>query len=615
MSCVTFCNTVGSDISRTVMMPAGVTEDDEISDIGASSFLPTYEDTQRQFILLTSTDRATRETALDTLREQIWSLVEFLTQKNGISLENADHASNGPQKSCVSPASNSRNPSGDLSTSFGTPKQVLNHLLGSFLRLSMWCPYEDVRVGCKETLMYLKQNGINVPKALVKEPSSFIPHSHIPPVDTDDEEISSLYVESYAQTCRLEHMVLVMGMHPQYLKEFLAVNMHLLKSDGALPYCYRSYIGILAAARHKCKYLVRLMETDFLVAGGDPQWLCGIKHACPKLRALSDLNKLLAHRPWLVNETHIERLCKGGNGWQWSQSELVQAVILLCHFHSLSIFCHGTGVNLELDHVKSFDSYDCAISPNGNRSPPSFDLDGDNSSNDGNELGNDNDIEALMQKMRQIDENDSEIMTKEELSRLFESQKLEAYSHNLEENLNDNNKTDKSYCLKYIDDAEFSYEEFAKRSDSNEIPTFKAMDFNWQDHAYSLVNTYYHPVGDMLDSKFHTAYNMTYNTLATKEHVDTSKLRRAIWMYIHCTCGIMFDDYNYGEVNELLERSLKNFIKTASCYPECTTKQIYDEFWRHFRHSEKVHVNIVLLEGRFQVELLYALRAVTEYRK
>lgn len=49
-----------------------------------------------------------------------------------------------------------------------------------------------------------------------------------------------------------------------------------------------------------------------------------------------------------------------------------------------------------------------------------------------------------------------------------------------------------------------------------------------------------------------------------------------------------YDDYDYGEVNQLLERSLKVYIKTVTCYPERTTRRMYDSYWRQFRHSEKV---------------------------
>lgn len=70
--------------------------------------------------------------------------------------------------------------------------------------------------------------------------------------------------------------------------------------------------------------------------------------------------------------------------------------------------------------------------------------------------------------------------------------------------------------------------------------------------------------------------------------VDTSRFRRAIWNYIQCLLGIRHDDYDYGEINQLLERSLKTFIKSASCYPERVTKKDYDRVLREFLHSEKV---------------------------
>lgn len=64
-----------------------------------------------------------------------------------------------------------------------------------------------------------------------------------------------------------------------------------------------------AAARHQCSYLVNLHVNDFLQVGGDPKWLNGLDGAPQKLRALGELNKILAHRPWLLTKTHIEVLC------------------------------------------------------------------------------------------------------------------------------------------------------------------------------------------------------------------------------------------------------------------------------------------------------------------
>lgn len=52
--------------------------------------------------------------------------------------------------------------------------------------------------------------------------------------------------------------------------------------------------------------------------------------------------------------------------------------------------------------------------------------------------------------------------------------------------------------------------------------------------------------------------------------------------------GFRHDDYDYGEVNQLLERSLKAFIKSSCCYPERVTRKDYDRVLREFKLSEKV---------------------------
>lgn len=49
-----------------------------------------------------------------------------------------------------------------------------------------------------------------------------------------------------------------------------------------------------------------------------------------------------------------------------------------------------------------------------------------------------------------------------------------------------------------------------------------------------------------------------------------------------------YDDYDYAEVNQLLERVLKVYIKTVTCYPEKTNSEMFDRFWKQFKHSEKV---------------------------
>ena len=83
-------------------------------------------------------------------------------------------------------------------------------------------------------------------------------------------------------------------------------------------------------------------------------------------------------------------------------------------------------------------------------------------------------------------------------------------------------------------------------------------------------------------------YNLCTCRMGDRTDVDTTSFRRGIWNYIHCMFGIRHDDYDYSEVNQLLERALKAYVKTVTCYPERITRKDYDSFMREFKHSEKV---------------------------
>ncbi|XP_063237122.1 sestrin homolog isoform X2 [Bacillus rossius redtenbacheri] len=421
-----------------------------------------------------------------------------------------------------------------------------------------------------------------------------------------------LFVDAFLQNNRLDHVTQVMGYHPTYLDVFLRTQNFILRGDGPLPYDYRHFIAIMAAGRHQCSYLINLQKQEFLLQGGDHAWLKGLSKIPQKLRDLYDINKILAHRPWLLNKTHIEKLTKGKDSW--SLAEVVHAIVLLAHFHSLASFVFGCGVNEELDQrgagpgaspargssplpVPAAPSrQDDAWAGPGSLPPPSP---GEQ------EVG----VEMLMQRMKSLSERSEEFSQEEKVKR-FEH--VENQSAELSPGLEPLTQV-KADIGQFVDDPAFLYQDFAKRGEVSDIPTFRVQDYSWDDHGYSLVNRLYNDVGNLLDEKFKTAYNLTYYTMGGLKDVDTSRFRRAIWNYIQCMFGIRHDDYDYGEVNQLLERALKAFIKMACCYPERVTKKDYDRVLREFKHSEKVHVNLMVLEARMQAELLYALRAVMRY--
>ncbi|XP_068773915.1 sestrin-2 isoform X3 [Struthio camelus] len=447
-----------------------------------------------------------------------------------------------------------------------------------------------------------QDRGIEIPRQLGRGPSAFIPAEEILREGVESSR-RQLFIEAFVSAGRVDNIAMVMGLHPQYLSSFWKTQYLLLRMDGPLPYHKRHYIAIMAAARHQCSYLVGLHMGEFLQVGGNPAWLQGLHCAPQKLRNLNEINKLLAHRPWLITKEHIEALLKTGEN-SWSLAELVQALVLLTHYHSLASFVFGCGINPEAEQDGGPSCQ--PPSPHSDSSPASDDGMGGSGGKDAMR-----EVEMLMERMKLLQESqlEEEGVTQEEMATRFELEKTESLlvapsdiaDHSLQSNV-----------LCFVEDPEFGYKDFTRRGEQAP-PTFRAQDYTWEDHGYSLINRLYPDVGQLLDEKFQVVYNLTYNTIAMHCGVDTSMLRRAIWNYVHCVFGIRYDDYDYGEVNQLLERSLKIYIKTVACYPEKTTKRMYTQFWRHFKHSEKVHINLLLLEARMQAALLYALRAVTRY--
>ncbi|XP_026174202.1 sestrin-1 isoform X1 [Mastacembelus armatus] len=488
------------------------------------------------------------------------------------------------------------------------PSSELNHILAHLLMLSKRCPFEDVRERCIRLLQSVQDLGVRIPRPLGNGPSRFIPEKEILQVSKVDARTQSIFEDAFAALGRLDNISLVMGFHPQYLESFLRTQHYLLQMDGPLSLHYRHYIGIMAAARHQCSYLVNQHVENFLHFGGDPKWLNGLGEAPQKLQQLGELNKILAHRPWLLTKEHIERLLKAEEH-SWSLAELIHAVVLLTHYHSLASFTFGCGIMPEIHcegghtfRPPSLSQYCVCDIANGNGHANHHD----------DPFGNEEmcgEVEVLMERMKQLQEcRDDEEASQEEMATRFEREKTESM---LVVTAEDEECVPPRDISRHFEDPSYGYKDFSRRGEH--VPTFRVQDYSWEDHGFSLVNRLYPDVGQMLDEKFQMAYNLTYNTMATHKDVDTSMLRRAIWNYIHCMFGIRYDDYDYGEINQLLDRSFKIYIKTMVCSPEKTTKRMYESFWRQFQHSEKVHVNLLLMEARMQAELLYALRAITRY--
>lgn len=403
----------------------------------------------------------------------------------------------------------------------------------------------------------------------------------------DEEEMSD---QPSSDTWPFDHVFSALNYHPQYYEHFFDTHQYLMRGIGPLPFDQRCYIGILAASRHNCSYLVNCLASSFLACGGDEKWLAGLDHIPKKLRNLCHVNQILAHRPWLLTKQHIEKLTRGEEN-NWSISELTQALVLLAHFHSLSSFVFACGITLEGEHKRGH-TFSSSSSDHGSM---------DSSSSE-----SDVEIDLILERMKLLNEVTSNEITHEELRKRFD--KIESQTTKLKTKKKPSKNGD---LLHFVEDPEFMFEDFASRDPGLKIPTYVVQDYSWDDHGYSLMSRLYTEVAGMLDDKFQVTQGMTYYKMGYKQNVDTSTFRRAIWNYIHCLFGMYHDDYDYGEIDHLLEKNLKWYIKAATCLPEHIAHRNYRSFMKEFFHSEKVHINVMVLEARLQAELLYSLRAIS----
>ncbi|KAI1898195.1 hypothetical protein AGOR_G00069850 [Albula goreensis] len=417
-------------------------------------------------------------------------------------------------------------------------------------------------------------------------------------VSSEKERASLLCMKALASRGRLDAVSQQMAWHPQYLESFLRCHHYILHMDGPLPLPYRHYIAIMAAARHHCSYLVSLHSAQFLRVGGDPLWLQGLESAPPRLRHLDHINKVLAHRPWLTSRSHIQALLKTGEQC-WSLAELVQAVVLLAHCHALSSFVFSSGADVDPPQTPRVPlgtppGYCYCDAANGNATIPPPSTTPSERTPRRRSLDSSCEVACLRERIQKAQEE-----KERRGERLLNSQTL-LYTDVEEE--------DELVCAadpsRFDSDPEFGYQEFARR-DEDHFQVFRVQDYSWEDHGFSLANRLYSDIGHLLDDRFRKV-----TALPSPRGPD---LKRAIWNYIHCMFGIRYDDYDYGEVNQLLERGLKLYIKSVTCYPDATKGPLCPLPWAPLKPAEKVHVNLLIMEARLQAELLYALRAITQY--
>lgn len=124
---------------------------------------------------------------------------------------------------------------------------------------------------------------------------------------------------------RLAHHERVLCWFPKYLQYFEETNDTLMIHEDVLPVTWKYYIAIMAISCYECEYLLKLLEEQFLLNGGNVEWLTkGLKKIDKKLERLSALNEYMAYKPWIITLSVVEHLLKAeDHNLIWSIPELL----------------------------------------------------------------------------------------------------------------------------------------------------------------------------------------------------------------------------------------------------------------------------------------------------
>ena len=120
------------------------------------------------------------------------------------------------------------------------------------------------------------------------------------------------------------------------------------------PKYFNYYLAIMAVSCYQNEYLLYILQEQFLLAGGPIEWLIfGLEKVDPKLKRISELNEILAYKPWLITKDIFQYLVKEGQNSQenWTIHEVLKASIILSNYHGICGLCHGMGLTPDFDIV------------------------------------------------------------------------------------------------------------------------------------------------------------------------------------------------------------------------------------------------------------------------
>lgn len=383
---------------------------------------------------------------------------------------------------------------------------------------------------------------------------------------------------------------------------------------------------MLGASCVGCEYLARTELEQFLLSGGDSAWLKDPDASVPKkLRCLSLLNSLMAHKPYALDSTCIATVVNEG---RWSASELAHALVILASFHSLPSLVFGSGVRIEDDLALPEELGRNAFCDPLIDSEPEW----DSSSGLPKCFCLNDSAPSLLQRLLHSSSSQRSTSVEEPISAFegfgalnsgFSSpvttssskvQKLgDEEKHELAVIMANQPSWRSFLCALLNANAEgpLEYKDFVQKSDA----ILHTSSFSWEDHGTMVLARQLPEATECINLEHSHALEFTTHSIGDRYIESTTTVREAIVKYVQRMYGVFHDDYRYEQLNKILPVIHKAYLKKLACYPERLTRV---DYWRmrkyeSFSSVDLIHYAHLVAQTKRIVELTWAMKAFTSF--
>ena len=489
---------------------------------------------------------------------------------------------------------------------------------------------------------------------LLKQKSFTISHNSL--YNSSEEEVQHILTKNLKLLNRFlyfEHFFIWYGdFFSVYQK---AVNT-IMKESSYLNNDYKYYLALSSVCAMKNSYFVRLLEEQFLFFGGDENWLIGGVDAVPnKLNILTSINLTLAFQPWKLTADDIIKMKQ-----YCSMSQIVEAFVIMMQFHALALIENNCRLWKKFTEEKGCCSFSCTnVQSNNNYSSSNFTNNSNSSSNKELLSTLDNYAidslfqEELIKKIKEVqleeeeqqnnlnecntvnNNNNSnnntnsanqneEFKTKGSIAFSLDTECTKQESFQSQSSNKDGINTDSHKEICYS--KHYLLPQNDKQFSTNEEPTKKVylsyLDFNWHDNGLPVLKNLYSKGIQSLENQMTYVFNITSDSVGNKETsntISTFQIRRAISYYIEKLHGYYHEDYNYANIQKLLDSTsnIRNtkFIKKFCFHPNEVTVQDLQEMNKIFQYEEIMHIILLIVFVKMKMQLTYLSKAFDDALK